>query len=308
MAYILTNLQASSTSNIPISDHDVQEIKSALNTIVVATNSEESFDGLIENYFEFEQELISITLKHMLFMGDSIENYRLMSIVSRRLMNLMSSARSYLDYTPKYLERIFGEACPEAKAFADATRAAYDGRLGYRTLEALRNYSQHRGFPVHGVWLGAGWTGGRKNGLNRYHISPRLDYKTLIQDKKFNKRVGRELEALGDNIRLKILVREYIEGLDECNKIARDYIHNRYIAATDTIDRYRSQYIKMFSSCGIDEKSIIYIVEEDKCNDLNAHIFLSPGSRLYNYLREKNNIFVKLSRRIVTTEEVDDIL
>ena len=147
MGYILTSFEALSTSNIAVSENEFNSIGQAIDTIRIATETEEAFDGFIENYFELEQELLSITLRHMLFSGDNIEDYKMRGVIGRRLMNFMSSARSYLDYMPKFLEKIFGEDCAEAKAFSDATNKAYDGRFGYRVLEALRNYSQHRGYP-----------------------------------------------------------------------------------------------------------------------------------------------------------------
>ena len=103
---------------------------------------EATFDLLLENYAEFEEDFLCLSLRLSLFgeQGERPEVYREMN---RRLMNLLSSARLYLDQIPRELGSFYGKESKQTETVNQSISRQYDSSLAYRALEALRNHAQH---------------------------------------------------------------------------------------------------------------------------------------------------------------------
>jgi hypothetical protein len=67
--------------------------------------------------------------------------------VSRALMNIMCSFRTFLDHADTYLSRTFGVESDELAAWKTLQKSEYDQHSAYRFLYKLRNYVQHVGMP-----------------------------------------------------------------------------------------------------------------------------------------------------------------
>lgn len=91
--------------------------------------------------------------------------------LNRRLLNFMSSVRTYLDHTETRLKRRYGPKDSRVKGFKQACAQEYDGVFSYRFLYKLRNYAQHCGLPIGKVQIEA--EGFEEDGLkhSRYVVS-----------------------------------------------------------------------------------------------------------------------------------------
>jgi hypothetical protein len=67
------------------------------------------------------------------------------------VFNLLASFSFYLDSSEAYLKRKFGGTSAESISFIKETEYSFDNSFAYRFLSKLRNYSQHIGFPIHGI-------------------------------------------------------------------------------------------------------------------------------------------------------------
>lgn len=85
---------------VEIDETSFVELKKAKEALVTMIGVEQKFDLLVENYFDYERELFELALRHSLrfdsewasFQGD-------IAGVSRRVANLLSAAKLYLDQT-----------------------------------------------------------------------------------------------------------------------------------------------------------------------------------------------------------------
>lgn len=68
--------------------------------------------------------------------------------MNRRIMNLLSSIRSYLDHTETDLKRRFGETSDRYQRFKTLTARLYDAQFSYRFIYRFRNFVQHCGLPL----------------------------------------------------------------------------------------------------------------------------------------------------------------
>ena len=169
---------------------------------------------LLENYRDLEQYLLDATLRYMLFEEPAWP--RLVAIIyeaARRVQNLLSTARLYLDQVKHDLSSMYGSENANASAFVQATNKEYNERLGYRTMEALRNYMQHRSLPLGEVSLGGERRKLPSGEMGVTTIRLKLDVAALDDDPKFKAAVRDELKAIKGEVEIKKLVRDYIEGL-----------------------------------------------------------------------------------------------
>jgi len=139
---------------LPISEEVFKSVRDARARSIRAVEIEEKLDMVLQNYIEYEHELLQITLRNALFAtGGWFEFRDIIHDINRRLANLLSTTRLYLDHLRHDAGPLFDAAGSDAKALSAITSEEYDGRLGYRVMEALRNYVQHRGLPLHSTRL-----------------------------------------------------------------------------------------------------------------------------------------------------------
>ena len=132
---------------IPSAEHDA--LLHAKSNVRAGMQMERSYWALVENYRDYEEELLKLALLKAVRSSFEWEAIQFESMgVDRRLMNLLSTARAYLDQLDSTFHRHFQEQQVALKAHRSAQ---YDTRLGYRVLEALRNVVQHSGRGVHGL-------------------------------------------------------------------------------------------------------------------------------------------------------------
>lgn len=204
-------------SFIEISKLEFNQIYQARLNLGVFQIIEERFDFLLENYTEFEKVLLDITLHTLVFGAGGFSN---LERINRRLANLLSSARVYTDQVKHLAKQFESLEINLADILKKGFMNAYDTRLGYRVMESLRNYIQHRGFAVQA--LGYNQRKENKYGTDNlvFQIFPCLLLEEL-QGQKLRTSVLSELEAIGRIVPITPLLREYIEGLSFVHEIFR---------------------------------------------------------------------------------------
>jgi hypothetical protein len=152
LRYAITSGVMDGSNPIYIAKDEFAELKRTQGRLTSVLDIETTFDLLLENYTEFEQDFLCLILRSSLF-GEEGERLEVYQEMNRRLMNLLSSARLYLDQILQELSSFYGNDSKQTETFKKATSTEYDTSLAYRALEALRNHAQHFGFPVHAVTI-----------------------------------------------------------------------------------------------------------------------------------------------------------
>lgn len=184
--------------------------------------TEEKYTAVLENYFEFELCLLQETLRILIFSENLGEVPK--HLASRRLINVLTAVRLFLDSLPQHANEIFASDPEKREQVSKAPAIAYDSSLSYRLMEALRNYSQHQSLPVHN-WkvqnkvIPSASHGYRDPDFIDVSVTPALDLGKLATSRKFKKGILKELHD--DNLELKPHVRMYIEKLGEIQETLR---------------------------------------------------------------------------------------
>ncbi|MEK4693903.1 hypothetical protein MKX31_07530 [Bacillus sp. FSL M8-0063] len=137
---------------------------------------------------------------------------RIILDINRRVLNYLSTFRTYLDHAEYLLKKEYGKDSEQVKKFKEVCSKEYDNYFAYRFLYKLRNYSQHCGMPVGNVSLGQ--RANDDNGID-YSLIVTFDRDELLRSyDSWGNPVKGELEKLP----LSIVVNGYLEELQECIK------------------------------------------------------------------------------------------
>lgn len=302
MDYGLEELAFFSRRFISISQAEYDSIKEAKAGLEACLYIEQKFDFVVENYLELESTLLNAALRYMPQHRIGYASFQIeLLLFNRRLINLLTVGRTYIDHVKHHVNMVFPSDPIQKRDIDDAFRQQYDNRLGYRVMEALRNFAQHRGFPVHKASFKDPWVE-RENGEKmRVTVSPYLRPADLRAAGSFKAQVLRELEALGQEFELTHMVREYLEGLWTVHATVREKVKTK--AQTwesileEAIARFRERHPEDESSTGL----AAVVRDEDGRFTKQIPIF----RELVEYralLLRKNASLANLSRRYVTNE------
>jgi hypothetical protein len=153
----------------------------------------------------------------------------------------------------------------------------YDTRLGYRALEALRNYMQHRGMPIQRMSLESSWIAEAHKVRKhlRHTVGLYLGVVQLREDGNFKAKILDELAALGDEHDLKALIRDYVAGLG--------YVHETFrTAVVPDLEKWDAVILDLFAryrAAGGDTLGMGLVQKVDGRNDEMNHVIEHPITR-----------------------------
>jgi hypothetical protein len=279
---------------IEISEEEYRRVRIAKLKILRSLSTEDKFDLVVTNYEDFERELLGLALHQMVYSDLSWSSmHRDRQTLNRRVLNLLSAGRLYIDQVmhdvsedQSLVERIKKKASEQ-----------YDARLGYRVMEALRNYTQHRALPVDQLSFPGSWVPPGEWKHLVYRAVPFIAPQALREDGRVKRSVVAELEAIGPDVPLTPLIRDYVEGLS--------MIHEEFRRCTqDDIPMSEASFNWVWERCNADSESsqkAARVVEADADGMWTSedHIFQSLIAHR-NDLATKNEALTNLARRYVS--------
>lgn len=202
---------------ILISGKFFKDIGLALESSAVLRSIEEDFDVLLGNYIELDAYLLTVAAETRLGrpLDQETDDHRRRN-AQRRVANILTSARAFIDHSLHSSSRLLGSGSPGYVAVKSAFSAQYDGLMGYRFLEAIRNHAQHAGVSVDSLMYMRGPYPDPGGGESpAFGIEPALSLRHLRENPGFKKAVLGEMElhAQGGELLLSRCVREYVFGL-----------------------------------------------------------------------------------------------
>jgi hypothetical protein len=226
-----------------ISEARFDDIKSSKEICLFALELEEKFALLLDNFYEFEIELLKLAEASLIWPvsdhGSSM-NDRLK--LDRRLVNLLTSCRLYLDQTDHGISTLFGNNSAELTSIKAFKSQLYDNHWGYRFLEALRNHVQHSGLPVHIINYNSARV---SEGEDYFKITviPQSLVSELAENSSFKSSVLTELRNQGEKkIDLRSPTREYVTCFGKVHDQIRKIIESRLSAGRAQFESALTEY------------------------------------------------------------------
>jgi hypothetical protein len=303
MTYGLTRLGTGSEGVVAIPESQYKSIVHARDQLLVLLFLEQKFDLVIENFLELETELLSSSARYLMH-GETdfhwFQNEK--ALLNRRLFNLLSAGRAYIDYARPSGGQLLGADSPEAALFDQQFSHYYDNEFGYRVMEAMRNHVLHRGFPIHVLEYSADLMEQQARTRFRYRVA--IHTKTSYLAGHFKAAVLAELNALGGRVDVKPLARDYVHSLAIIHEHLRSALQRKITAweaqFTSAIDQFRAAFPKAPSLKGLVAAQI------DGANVFNEVAIVPEFLEQRRELEAKNGRFANLRKRYVSGEVKDE--
>lgn len=237
MRYFLKRNTVDCINELDISEQDFNDLVEAKATLRKALEIEDMYEQLLASYVELEQDVLSLTVKHMVFHDSGYsEIHKKRSIVNRRIFSVLATAKLYVDRIDSETARCSGveEHKESVKAFRSAE---YESLREYRFVEALRNSVQHHSLPVHGMSFGSKWDGEKTE--NQYSSAYYANKVELAKNAGFKRSV---LNETPERVDLLSEVRVYIAALSHVHIQVRGLIDHAVSNARQLIETHIKQY------------------------------------------------------------------
>ena len=264
---------------------------------------EEKLDLVMENHLDLERSLVGIALRHSVFPGRDIRSAaaRERRLINRRVANLLTTARLYLDQVQHNLAKTYAAESAVRTEVEEFPAREYDTHLGYRVMEDLRNYVQHRDLPIRSITYSMSNDDDSELPNQRCTVVALLDLRELEDDSKFKKAV---LEDLGPHTKdrrwadVMPFVREHVESIGRIHKQVRKLIAPDLVDADSAITEVerRARAVADGSLAGLS------VVERDPTGVVQSSEWISTQlSERRRDLESKNRFADSLARRYVSS-------
>lgn len=184
--------------------------------------SEEKFDAIARNYLDFEGDMLNCALETALVgFGQGMEQMGVRRLLNRKLSNLLSATRSYVDFM-RHSAKLVLPSETDATSVIGLFSEHYDRSLSYRALEVLRNHAPHAGFPIQSIQYSTTAMREVPGTPLKRTVAPILDTEELEQNKELKKSVVLEISQRGKKVNLKRFVREYVASMASVHERFRE--------------------------------------------------------------------------------------
>jgi hypothetical protein len=303
MTYGITRTVFEEHRVLEITSARYSQISEAMRSILESLAIEEKFNLVLENFEEFEAELLRGALDRSLFaVDDWSQQMSELHRIGRRLANLLATCRLYVDQVPHNLSNLFGPEAEATQNFATWKSREYDARLGYRVLEAMRNYMQHRGLPVHAISHRAERREVANGSLLEHTLTPQIEPAQYREDGKFKAAVLTELERLGPQLALTPFVRQYIAGLGAVHKDLRALLSPEIARWDGIVEQVGAE----FNAAGAEDLTGLAVVRQEEDGVYHDIVHISPGPIVRRrWLQHKNRHVEHYERVLVVNRPTD---
>ena len=237
--YIRQNILGNAPE-LPINEEQFEELAEARIVLTAAFGLEESYDLLIGNYVEVEKELLVAAASEAVRDRNEYQDFfELRSTINRRIVNLLTTTRLYLDQAPQRLKNCATDPEKARTEFKLRTNEHYDGFFSYRFLEALRNHVQHCGLAVHRLSHKSKWIGEGVERAMEISIKPYAEKIFLAADGGFKSGI---LEEMPEEVVLTLAAREYLQCIGNLHTLVRSHVADRVSKSRKLISAQITRY------------------------------------------------------------------
>ncbi len=299
MRYAITRRVLGEKRSVDVTEAEFREAKAAKTKLMHALSIEEKLDYVLGNFSEVERQLLDAALHNMLFSDVSWSKAVAgVHTISRRIVNLLTACRLYLDQVAHHVREVYGGGSPEAQSLEDKKSEEYNSHLGYRVMDALRNHVQHRGLPVSGVTQHSERLHRSPDSLFKNTVTPWLKVASLAEDPKFKKSVLKELQAIGDRVDIKPLIREYVASIGAVHAIVRERM-KQDIADWEAV---LTSILDRFKAAGGDLVGLAVVAMDEKGAYVDYVDVFDDLLKRRKQLEAKNRHLTHIAKHFVTSE------
>jgi hypothetical protein len=302
--YFISKIAGNSPGFIEIDAIEYDQIKEARKNLLEVLFLEEKLDLVTENFYEYESELLSIASRMMIFHNeDHFSMSRERNVINRRIVNLMSACRMYLDQSIHHIANVYGKDSYKIEVIKTERSLHYDQNLSYRVMEALRNYIQHRGAPLYSIQFSYQRIDQGDNFQLLHTVLPLVSISALSDDGKFKRSIVEELKSIKkeDTFDIRPLIRDYVEIIGLIHEKTREVIGPDLTSWEDMLNNTIHKFQKEFS-LDIPLTSLDIIAKDENNHWQERKAILRNFIERRRVLEKKNRSFNNLHKTYVSNE------
>lgn len=212
MKYILTQLKFQESTEVEISFEEFQELKRAKEILSECLTVEERFEFIVSNFLDLEKEVLSLCVDYMVRHESDYEHlFEIRQKCNRRLINLLTTTKLYIDQAEKRLYKLFENIDQERikEQIGELFNNEFDSFVEYQFMEGIRNHVQHAGLPVHLTNSGASRSETAESFQFEFYLRLYANKAEFEKDSKFKKQT---LEKMPDKIDIMYSTRVYVDS------------------------------------------------------------------------------------------------
>ena len=137
--------------------------------------------------------------------------------VNRRLLNFLTSIRTFLDHNETSISKEFGKDSEQLSEFKKVCSYFYDNSFAYRFFYKLRNYAQHCGMPIGGIKVTAKPNHEIKRNQNNIILNFNRD-ELLKRYDSWGNPVKSEIQNESEKFNVNLLVIEQMHNIREIER------------------------------------------------------------------------------------------
>lgn len=296
MEYFLKLHVINRVPKIEISKEEYEDLEKSRHILSNSLSIEEIYEIVISNYIELERQIVSITTTSMIQQSfDYSDFFEVRLGLNIRLINLLTAVRLYVDQLNHKVRECVPDEINAKERVKKFLSNEYDNNLEYRFMEALRNYVQHRGIPVHLIRGKGTWIALDGAGLLEYNFELYSQRSHLEDDGEFKKIVLKELE---DDIDLKAMTRGYIESISNIHDLIRDLISEPVRKAREIIEHAHTRYSAEYDG----NLTALRAYKKSDGKILSFVPLLLDWDNIRSKLQSRNKKLINLRKRYVTNK------
>jgi hypothetical protein len=300
MEYFLSTLTTGNPPEVKLTAEKYTRIESAWDVLRAALEIETKYEIVIVNYMEFEKQMLDATVSNMVRMPSArySDFFEVRLGLNVRLINLLTAVRLYLDQVvqdaPKCVPRI-ESAKDKVGVFRNKE---WDENKEYRFMDALRNYVQHKGLPIHIFAAGSEWKTLKDDEFLEIYIELYAKRSELEKDNFF--KTGKNkivLEEQDENIDLKETTRKYLESVSNIHVSVRemidDLVKDSRVVVEDAFSRYNKKYNKKYKK----DSSFVFLTKRSNERIKSRTPLVLDLDNIRVELQKRNKKLINLRKR-----------
>lgn len=244
MNYRLTLAVLECTSDVEISEDRFLLLQQSRRVLTEALAMEEKYAIVLTNYLSLEREILNQSAADLVqSVTEYYDVYEVLHALNVRLVNLLTAARMYVDQLPRHVRACMPMNVDAFEHVKHLLSIEYDAHFEYRFMEALRNYAQHNGMPIHKFTSGGKWSGARreKDSYLVYGLALISLKQELARDGTFKKKV---LDECNEEVDVLIAIRKYVSSISTVHVKCRDYVKKVVEDARSEFESAHTEFMK----------------------------------------------------------------
>lgn len=257
---------------------------------------------LVDNYKEFEIDLLRYAIEHITHVRSKYEHFadeRL--VLDRRILNYLAGSRAYTEQVKSTLAYAYGRHSNIYREVLGIINQKRATDTAFKLGEFIRDFVQHRRMPVDVEGVAYSVIRSKPLIQSACTVCPKVKKKELLADREAaGKEIGTLLMGMPEDIDIKPIIRAFMRSISELHI----QIRNSTDHAVKTAEEHWQTTINLCKSKGCSHLLAAMIISVDEPEEILDYVSLMEAPLNYLFeLRKYNSPSGRFGESFVTSQD-----